>query len=91
MTVVIQDSHENYLSNFPCQLNGGHNLRGFCPKCGSRLTGAENPEREIICLTASNLDDPSWFKPTMDIFVCNAQSWDLMDSDLPEHQQYMPR
>ncbi|MGA9779118.1 MAG: hypothetical protein ACLPRE_15280 [Limisphaerales bacterium] len=56
-----------------------------------RITGAENPERGIIGLTASSLDDPSWFKPTMDIFVCDAQSWDLMDSDLPKHQQYMER
>jgi hypothetical protein len=72
-------------------LNGGHNLRGFCPKCGSRITGAENAERGIIGLTASNLDDPSWFKPMMDIFVCDTQSWDLMDSDLPKHQQYVSR
>ena len=29
----------------------------FCPKCGSRITGGENPERGIIGLTASSLDD----------------------------------
>lgn len=71
-------------------LAGGHNLRGFCAKCGSRLTGAEKPERGIIGITASSLDDTSWFKPTMDIFVCDAQPWDLMDPELPKHQQYMP-
>jgi len=72
-------------------LAGGYNLRGFCPKCGSRLTGAENPESGIIGLTASNLDDPSWFKPKMDIFVCDAQAWNLMEPDLPKHQHYKPR
>ncbi|HXT12263.1 MAG TPA: GFA family protein [Candidatus Angelobacter sp.] len=72
-------------------LAGGHNLRGFCAKCGSRLTGAENPERGIIGITASSLDDPSWFKPAMDIFVSDAPSWDLMEAALPKHQQYMPR
>ena len=72
-------------------LAGGHNLRGFCAKCGSRLTGAENPEKGIIGLTASNLDDPSWFKPAMDIFVCDTQQWDLMEPELPKHHQYMPR
>src|SRR5207244_770313 len=33
---------------------GGHNLRGFCAKCGSRLTGAENPQRGIIAVVASS-------------------------------------
>ena len=72
-------------------INGGYNLRGFCPKCGSRLTGAENPERGIIAVTASSLDDPSWFKPAMDIFVGDAQQWDRMDPDLPKYQEHMPR
>src|SRR4051812_21756961 len=66
-------------------LAGGHNLRGFCAKCGSRLTGAENPERGFIGVTASSLDDPGWFKPTMDIFVCDAHAWDLMEPALPKH------
>ena len=65
--------------------------RGFCAKCGSRLTGAENPDYGIIGITASSLDDPSWFQPTMDIFVGDAQQWDLMEPDLPKHQEYMPR
>ncbi len=72
-------------------LGGGHNLRGFCAQCGSRLTGAENPERGIIGVVASSLDDPGIFKPQMDIFVSDAQHWDLMDPNLPKHQQYMPR
>ena len=73
------------------RLSGRHNLRGFCAKCGSRLTGGEDPARDFIGLTASSLDDPGWFKPTMDIFVCDAQPWDIMDAELPKHQQYMPR
>jgi hypothetical protein len=72
-------------------LKGGHNLRGFCPKCGSRLTGAENPEGGIIGILASSLDEPDWFKPTMDIFVSEAQPWDIMNESLPKHQQYMQR
>jgi hypothetical protein len=72
-------------------LAGGHNLRGFCGNCGSRLTGAENPERGIIGVLASSLDDPSWFKPQMDLFVSDAHPWDLMDPALPKHQQFMPR
>ena len=69
-------------------LHGGHNLRGFCAKCGSRITGAENPERGIIAVTASSLDDASWFKPAYDMFVADAQPWNIMDADTPKHQEY---
>jgi hypothetical protein len=72
-------------------LQGGHNQRGFCPKCGSRLTGAENPAKGYIGVVASSLDDPSWFRPRLDIFVADAQPWDLMEPDLPKYREYMPR
>lgn len=70
---------------------GGHNLRGFCPKCGSRLTGAENPERGIIGVVASSLDDPSIFAPTLEMFVDDAQPWDLMDQATPKHPRHFSR
>jgi hypothetical protein len=70
---------------------GRPNQRGFCANCGSRLTGAENPKRDYIGITASSLDDPSLFQPTMDIFVADAQPWDLLDPASPKHPQYMPR
>src|SRR5206468_9286271 len=36
--------------------------RGFCPDCGSRITGGESDKpSEWMALTASSLDDPSWF------------------------------
>jgi hypothetical protein len=66
----------------------GHNKRGFCPDCGSRLTGAES-ERGIG-ITASSLDDPSWFKPKMDLWTCDAQPWDALDPNLPKFDQYPP-
>jgi hypothetical protein len=37
----------------------GHNLRGFCPVCGSRLFGGTTDEGQGI--TASSLDDPTLF------------------------------
>jgi hypothetical protein len=60
--------------------SGGFHIRGYCADCGSRLTGGESePEQEtrIIGMTASSLDDPSWFKPTMDFWTVDAQPWDL--------------
>ena len=72
-------------------LAGGHNLRGFCPHCGSRITGAEDPARGVIAVVASSLDDPGWFEPKLDMFVADAQPWDIMDPKLPKFAQYMPR
>lgn len=63
---------------------GGHNLRGFCATCGSRLTGAEDPERGIIGVVAGSLDDPSIFKPKFETYTNDAQPWDLMDETTPK-------
>lgn len=70
--------------------SGESHLRGFCPQCGSRLTGAENPERGIIGVAASSLDDPSIFKATMEFFVEDAQPWDLMEEATQKFAQSFP-
>jgi len=74
-------------------LAGGYHKRGFCPDCGSRLTGGQSEERPapFIGLTAGSLDDPSWFQPQMDFFVSDAQPWDLMDGTLPKYPLYPPK
>lgn len=74
---VTQGKIERYATSSE---SGGPNLRGFCPKCGSRLTGAESPEKGIIVVMASSLDDPGIFKPKLEIFTSDAQPWDVMDS-----------
>jgi len=66
--------------------NGGHNKRGFCPECGSRLFGGVSDEGHGI--NASSLDDPSWFKPQMHIWTSDAQPWDHMDSSVPKFEKY---
>lgn len=66
----------------------GHNKRGFCAECGSRVTGAET-ERGIG-IGACSLDDPSWFKPTVNAWMCDAQPWDALDPKLPKFDQYPP-
>jgi hypothetical protein len=78
--------------HFTPSLAGGKHKRGFCPECGSRLTGAESDERPtgFVGITAGSLDDPSWFSPQMDFFVCDVQPWDQMDANLPKYEQYPP-
>jgi hypothetical protein len=78
--------------HFTPSFAGGKHKRGFCPECGSRLTGGESAERPtgFVGITAGSLDDPAWFHPTMDIFTCDAQPWDRIDANLPNYEQYPP-
>jgi hypothetical protein len=61
--------------------NGNTTTRTFCAACGSVLFGA-GPDTTNI--RAGSLDDPGWFRPTMDIYTASAQPWDLMSPDLPK-------
>jgi len=75
--------------HFTETIKGEKHKRGFCPECGSRITGAEQETpRDFLAVTASSLDDPSLFKPSADIFVSHAQMWDLLDPALPKFKEY---
>jgi len=69
--------------------SGGHNKRGFCPDCGSRLFGGISDQGHGI--NAASLDDPTLFKPQMHIWTADAQPWDHMDPDLPKFEKYAPQ
>lgn len=58
--------------------------RGFCPECGSPvlIKGQRASSFGLIVLWAASLDDPTWFRPAMDIFVVSAQPWDHMNPAL---------
>jgi hypothetical protein len=66
----------------------GHNKRGFCPECGSRLFGGETDQGQGIL--AASLDDPSLFKPEVNMWTSDAQPWDHMDPKLPKFEKYPP-
>src|SRR5437868_14392826 len=78
--------------HFTSSLARGKHNRGFCPECGSRMTGGEfeGGESQFVGVLASSLDDPTVFKPQMDIFVSDAQPWDQMDPAIPKFEQYPP-
>jgi len=70
---------------------GGTNTRSFCGVCGSRLTGGQRGHLwPFIGITATSLDDPSVFKNEMHLFVSQAQPWDVIGDDLPQHATYPP-
>lgn len=65
----------------------GHVMRrGFCRDCGSPLFFVNGARQGTMLLYAGSLDDPSWYRPSRDIFVKSAQPWDLMHPELPKSE-----
>lgn len=64
----------------------GQNLRGFCGRCGSRISGGE--KENGIGILAGTLDDPTLFQPTVDIHVTDIQPWDLLDPKTTKFDGY---
>lgn len=71
--------------HFTDSQRGGRHKRGYCVDCGSRLTGSPSDKIGIL---AGSLDDPTVFRPSMDIFICDVQPWDRMDPDSLKHDDY---
>lgn len=63
--------------------------RGFCPICGSRLF-AKLGQTELMAITAGSLDDPSEFKPAIDVYTASAQPWDYMNPELAKFAKIPP-
>lgn len=64
--------------------------RGFCPNCGARLLGKSKGMPDLTIILAGSLDDPSWFRPGMDLYTSSAQPWAYMNPDLPKFSK-MPQ
>ena len=67
---------------------GGHTNRGFCPECGTPIQGGPEGVPHITAIRAASLDDPSWFKPQMDVWTSDAHAWDVMDPAIPKFEKY---
>jgi hypothetical protein len=59
--------------------------RGFCPACGSPVVIRAAVLPDLILVHATSLDDPSWFRPTMDIWTSSAQPWAYMNPELTKY------
>lgn len=46
--------------------------------------------RGLLLVQAGCVDDPSLFRPTMNIFTASAAHWDATDPDLPQHPGMPP-
>ncbi|MCK5121957.1 MAG: GFA family protein [Methylococcales bacterium] len=73
---------------YPTTSDSGNTVhRGFCPECGTSLFGRNSATDKIRPVNAATLDNPSIYKPHMDFWVSEAQSWDTMDPDLPKFEK----
>jgi hypothetical protein len=84
---IVRGTVRHHLT--PSEMNGEHK-RGYCPQCGSRLTGGEGPGSTGIGVTASSLDDPSFFRPQLEMWTSDAQPWDALDASIPHFKKYPP-
>jgi hypothetical protein len=68
--------------------SGNKVSRGFCSACGSPLFSRLSGMPDVVGVRVGSLDDPSRYRPTMDIFVTRAQPWDSMNPELPKFPGY---
>lgn len=64
--------------------------RGFCDKCGSPVFIQHTRKTlgpEVAVIHAASLDDPSWFRPTVDLYTSCAQPWDVMNTALQKFEK----
>ena len=64
--------------------------RGFCQTCGSQVTMKLERLPDVLGLQAGSLDDPSIYRPMMDVFTSSAQPWDLLDAKVQKHTHGPP-
>jgi hypothetical protein len=63
--------------------------RGFCARCGSQVSMRLERFPDVLGLHAGSLDDPSIYRPMMDVFTSSAQPWDHMDPAIQKHAEGM--
>ena len=67
---------------------GGKTHRGFCPDCGSPILAKSDSVPQFAAIRTASLDDSGWFNPQMDVWTCDAHSWDHMNPALPKFEKY---
>jgi hypothetical protein len=55
--------------------------RGFCPNCGSPVIEKAERLPSALGIPAGSLDDPTLYRPSMDLYTDSAPPWDSMLPD----------
>ena len=65
------------------QADSGNTMRRmFCSQCGSPVFLTNSARPNVVVLYAASVDDPSWVRPSRDIYTESAQPWDYMNPAL---------
>ena len=67
--------------------NGGSVHRQFCPTCGTPVIVKPEAFLGMKAIKASSLDDYSWVRPQMDIFLKSKQPWIELASDTEKYNE----
>lgn len=67
---------------------GGETHRGFCTNCGSPIVVTTDSQPQIVAIRTASLDDPSWFKLQMEVWISDAHPWDQMNPALVKFEKY---
>ena len=65
--------------------------RGFCPTCGSWVSGNPEAMPSVIAITLATLDDPEAVAPQMRFYDKRRISWGTVDPALPAFPAMPPR
>ncbi len=60
---------------------------GYCRDCGTSLTYAGDDWTDVAVVSAT-LDDPSFVKPTTNVFLDHKQPWVALDEGLRKYQRF---
>ena len=60
---------------------GTMSRRAFCSNCWSPIFGTNESHKEFIGIKVATVDDSSWFQPSIDIWLSDAQPWDQLSPD----------
>jgi hypothetical protein len=71
---------------FPTMAASGNTVfRAFCTNCGTPLFGRNSFFTKLRPVAAATLDEPGLYRPELDMWVADAQSWDTMNPALPKY------
>ncbi|TRX03301.1 GFA family protein [Candidatus Methylobacter oryzae] len=71
-------------------ISGGKTVRSFCDTCGTPLFTRGEAIPDFMSIRFPTLDDPTMFKPMLDIFVSRAQPWTCVDTNIPQFEMSPP-
>jgi hypothetical protein len=67
--------------------SGSLATRSFCAECGAPLFTSSDAAPGFMSIRFPTLDDPSGFRPMLDIWTASAQPWACLDPSIPHYPQ----